>query len=861
MAIFDGILLGYPEVLQGVSYPAPSTAVHDGVLLGIPEGLLMGVHVASSAAPVVHDGVLLGVPDVLLGTAWPSTATAVRDGVLFGVVPLQKGVGAVTPGADQGLLFEGPGAVISHFLNPPPTVTQGNPADGATGVDPTTLSGLGYYNIVIDDPDGVDLSTIVINVTEGSNAQELVFSNGAFEPNYNQGSWSPQTGTPTQVLFSIYRGNHAGGPAWASQTVIQTETQAADAPTLQPPNIATTLTSFTTSDGTPPYVSDLSPANAGTAVTTTSLFFKVGDVHSAVQPTSIMVMVSANMGGPSGVVYDGFSGGFQGSWTGTVTPEPAINGYSLLINLPVGQAWGIGEVVTVDISASDTAVPANYFPAPPPWSFTVGDFVPPVISNELPSIGATGVLLGTDIGLTVTDFSGVDLSTLKVEVLGSIGTYGTAYDGSTQTFYPPFNGPSSAVTSVANGYDVYLDMTSTFIAGEQLQVNVDADDLAATPNSLIGGGWSFAVVDTAKPYVQNRSPGHLDTGVTQGTLVSFEIIDLGLGVDLASIIVMVTEGTANPAQAYSGGAFSFPYDGASSSVQSITNGYLVTIDRVGDYADLSTIKVRAYAADLAATPNTMDTEWQFVILDDDPPVIHSEVPARNATSIAQDTTVEFTIYDVSGVDPNSLVVQVTGPSGGLELAYNGGAGFQPNFDGGLSKLTPDPSVTPNSASYVVEVDPTFVFPEYTQIDVDVDVSDLYLPTQTQLLDSWSFTTGDTVAPYLTRHLPLPLTKNTAGDTTIAFSVVDNGLGTTLSSVSAYVAIDAGTPELAFDGAAEAATPGTGLQPAFNGPNASFAATTTGPVGFDIVLDPLVTYADGITIQVIVYATDMNGNLA
>jgi hypothetical protein len=120
-------------------------------------------------------------------------------------------------------------------------------------------------------------------------------------------------------------------------------------------------------------------------------------------------------------------------------------------------------------------VTADYFLV----EFGDGDHDPPYLANQNPAPGATGVSRNTNVALSIKDDgAGVDLSTVTItlEVLG--------YDGATNTFHVPYNGPSSSKSGVPAQYDFVLDRTINFGFDTLVTVTVHAADLAVPPNVL-----------------------------------------------------------------------------------------------------------------------------------------------------------------------------------------------------------------------------------------------------------------------------------------------------------------------------------------------------------------------------------------
>lgn len=167
--------------------------------------------------------------------------------------------------------------------------------------------------------------------------------------------------------------------------------------------------------------------------------------------------------------------------------------------------------------------------------FVTVDRVDPAVSDLSPSNDATGVAVTTDLTFTVSDAgSGVDTSTLSIDVSGSVG-YSAHYDATSPTVSIA---GSSATATVAVNPDVFSN-------GETITVSVNIDDKAGNPMSP--PTWRFKTLEppaataSIKQAVANDASGggfgiqagdqvevKFD-GPTQGNLITAANIDTALG--------------------------------------------------------------------------------------------------------------------------------------------------------------------------------------------------------------------------------------------------------------------------------------------------------------------------------------------
>jgi hypothetical protein len=212
----------------------------------------------------------------------------------------------------------------------------------------------------------------------------------------------------------------------------------------------------------------------------------------------------------------------------------------------------------------------------------------PVVTAPFPANGLTGVDEDSNVSFTITDAdAGVDLTSLIVRVGGV-----TVYDGGAGGFQPGYTG---TVTDVGGGaYEVVVDPTLDMDSYADIDVTVDAQDLAPLPNVMPQYSWGFKVRDYEPPYKDNEAP----TGTDHPTnsLIVVDIKDDAAGVDLAEVVIKV-----NGVEAYSSGAFQPGFQGPASDVDvtGAPNIYRFTIDPLPELDELQTYNVSVKAKDLA----------------------------------------------------------------------------------------------------------------------------------------------------------------------------------------------------------------------------------------------------------------------
>ena len=165
------------------------------------------------------------------------------------------------------------------------------------------------------------------------------------------------------------------------------------------------------------------------------------------------------------------------------------------------------------------------------------DATPPVVSQQDPANGATGVPTNTSIFFVVTDArSGINRNSISVRINNVVQTTSTA--------------------AVTNGYAVEVT-APTLPPSATVTVNVTVSD-GASPANTLNTSWSFttganANNDVTPPVCTAASPAAGASGVPANTTVEVNIGDAGLGVALGSVKLSINGAsvaftvTGNPA--------------------------------------------------------------------------------------------------------------------------------------------------------------------------------------------------------------------------------------------------------------------------------------------------------------------------
>jgi hypothetical protein len=175
----------------------------------------------------------------------------------------------------------------------------------------------------------------------------------------------------------------------------------------------------------------------------------------------------------------------------------------------------------------------------------------------------------------------------------------------------------------------------------------------------------FPFTDTYAPEITNLVPARNAQDMTLDGHIEFDLIDIGSGIDLSTVVITFAE-AANPATTvYDGSAGGFVVFPASnfrvpeSAVTTISNGYHFVFDNQSLFEEDTDFTVTVTASDNAATPNTLTDSYTFHTLTQ-PDTIWPQWDTigwnNYDTNVAIDTTREVKITDASGIDQNTIQV-------------------------------------------------------------------------------------------------------------------------------------------------------------------------------------------------------------
>ncbi|MBN1591817.1 MAG: Ig-like domain-containing protein, partial [Candidatus Coatesbacteria bacterium] len=312
--------------------------------------------------------------------------------------------------------------------------------------------------------------------------------------------------------------------------------------------------------------------------------------------------------------------------------ERISGGYHVVVYTATG-CWPTGNV-SLSLSCSDksgTVGSATY-----QMTVAANDTTPPILSNQYPTDGQTGVDKDTPIYFDIyDDESCVDRYATRIYLQQQSDT--SEQDVS--------NGATFESLDDHDGYRVTYDRAASYNMDEWVNVRITSEQDCGT--LTFEEEFRFTIGEGG-PSFTNKSPADGATNVPSGAqTVSVDVTDALYGVDMNSIQLSL--------------------NGESQQVSktAIENGYHASF--TSGLADSQSYTVRAAARNLSGM--TSNDRWTFTTVDNTAPVLTSRNPANNAYNVSIDTSIYFVIYDSGvGVNQGSITLTVNGQNVSAQLS-------------------------------------------------------------------------------------------------------------------------------------------------------------------------------------------------
>jgi len=190
------------------------------------------------------------------------------------------------------------------------------------------------------------------------------------------------------------------------------------------------------------------------------------------------------------------------------------------------------------------------------------------------------------------------------------------------------------------GLDIMWDNIIEFHNNGVVTVHIEVYDGAPTPNKIEITYWFVIVPDYLKPYVENEYPTRNSIDVSINTQISFNIVDLGSGIDIESIEVYIKGRQVR-----------------NLNIVNIEHGVYVWFDPEILFMYSDVIDIAVYAQDKSDNSNSMVDKWVLYCEKSIPPWFNdgSFLPVQCSQGIIIRPEVSLQVYGVGGgVDFNDI---------------------------------------------------------------------------------------------------------------------------------------------------------------------------------------------------------------
>jgi hypothetical protein len=445
------------------------------------------------------------------------------------------------------------------------------------------------------------------------------------------------------------------------------------------------------------------------------------------------------------IINGEFQSGFSGPSSGILGTN---DGYSVVID-PISH-FSYNQQITVTIDGYDLTgnhIDFEYY------FYTIADVQNPIISDRVPDDSQVEVALDSDIEFNITDTkTGVDMTMLSVYVDG----IPAISEGIIQSGW---NGTSSGIESIVDGYHVVLDPTGSrsFIYNQIHSVTVDGYDHAL---NHVHSVYSFATIaDLNIPSISNTNPSPFEDELPVATDITFDITDGVSGVDMTRLNVYV-----NGIYAITDGIIKYPFSDTNSRILPVLDGYRIVLDKFVDFDYHETVEVQIDGYDYADNHLYYDY-WFITKVDVNGPTITPTNPIGSHGDYERDTDIVLIITDdETGVDLESVDITIDGSLSMENGEFIPGSGF----DGGYGYILQLVD------GYEIKFDPVDLFPPSYDVRIIVDGYD-FVGNQTHY--EYVFTTVDDEGPFVFDFSPIPNSVNVYNDPVhISFGIRDYGDG-------------------------------------------------------------------------------------
>ena len=595
-----------------------------------------------------------------------------------------------------------------------PTLSSSSPADNDLNVSNTANIFLTFdENVNAGDGD------IIIKKTSDNNVFETIAANSNLV-----------TGTGTDVIEINPSNTFASGTEY--YVVIDSDAFKDLTGNYYAGISSTTALSFTTLDSTNPSLSSSSPAHLDTDVAVDTNI--VLNFSEAVDVESGNITIKKTSDDSTVETIDVTSTQVTGSGSTqiTINPSSALDDSTEFY-------------LIIDATAFDDAAGNSYAGIDNTnsmLSFTSIDNTNPTLSSSVPVDNATGVSAVANITLTFSE--AVDVES------GNITIKKTSDDSTLETVDVTENKVTGTGTN-----QITINPSNTFSSSTEYYVLIDAtafDDAAGNSYAGISSttALSFTSQDTGNPYLTSTTPAHQATGIAVNTNI---VLNFSENVDVESGNITIKKTSDDTSvetidvtgNTVTGSGSTQITINPSSNLDEITSYYLI-IDATA-FDDASGNSFGGISS---------KTTYNFTTVDNTNPTLSSSAPADNATGVGRKADIFLTFSEAVDVESGNITIKKTSDDDTFET-----------IDVTGNKVT-------GSGSTIIKINPSNTFASGTEYYILIDAtafddaagnSYAGISSTTAL----SFTSKDTVKPYLTSTVPAHLATDIATNANIVLN--------------------------------------------------------------------------------------------
>jgi hypothetical protein len=198
-----------------------------------------------------------------------------------------------------------------------------------------------------------------------------------------------------------------------------------------------------------------------------------------------------------------------------------------------------------------------------------------------------------------------------------------------------------------DGLDITYDPAQNFHYNAVVFVSIEVYDQAPTPNIILTDYWFKIIPDFKAPHIVNESPAREAEDVLLDTNISFDVLDVGIGVNIDTLEFYVNNRIKLP------------------NTTTISGGYHVSYNPPEEFFYGQTVEIIVKVKDASGYENVLYDMWRFYCVGSTGPWIDrsSIYPKTCAAGVhRKQTNISVNVYaiDDTGVDRESLLIEIGG---------------------------------------------------------------------------------------------------------------------------------------------------------------------------------------------------------